>query len=238
MDHPHQWDDPCNWCGPNYLMSNLYVLHFWFYACPKLLRWQEERPPPWRIKILIFPLFWRNKLYLWGAAPIYNSPPWKKRSASSMIICTPFTVTKPVLYGLKLNSLSILVLGPGREAPIVIQHHTTWTYGTYRICSVYNFWCTYTYLVYCHLTTYIDNCINLPIRVAILLLGKLTPHLACKTHKIQIDFQIKYLRPTDILASFNIILSTNDVRVQAKTSNWCIDWLKAMLSIVFHNSCL
>ena len=131
-----------------------------------------------------------------------------------------------------------LFLGPGREAPIVIQHHTTWTYGTYRICSVYNFWCTYTYLVYCHLITYIDNCTILPIRVAILLLGKLTPHLACKKHKIQIDFQIKYLRPTDILASFNIILSTNDVRVQAKTSNWCIDWLKAMLSIVFHNSCL
>ena len=52
-----------------------------------------------------------------------------------MIICTPYTVTKPVLYGLKLNSLSILVLGPGREAPIVIQHHTTWTYGIYRICS-------------------------------------------------------------------------------------------------------
>ena len=44
-----------------------------------------------------------------------------------------------------------LFLGPGREAPIIIQHHTTWTYGTYRICSVYNFWCTYTYLVYCHL---------------------------------------------------------------------------------------
>ena len=121
--------------------------------------------------------------------PLYiTAPPWKKRSASSMIICTPFTVTKPVLYGLKLNSLSILVLGPGREAPIVIQHHTTWTYGTHRICSVYNFWCTYTYLVYCHLTTYIDNCINLPIRVAILLLGKLTPHLACKKHKIQISY--------------------------------------------------
>ena len=237
MDHPHQWDDPCNWCGPNYLMSNLYVLHFWFYLCPKLLRWQEERPPPWRIKILIFPLFWRNKLYLWGAAPIYNSP-GRRDQLRLWLYVHHIQWLNQFCMVWNLIPYRFLFLGPGREAPIIIQHHTTWTYGTYRICSVYNFWCTYTYLVYCHLTTFIDNFINLPIRVAILLLGKLTPHLACKTHKIQIDFQIKYLRPTDILASFNIILSTNDVRVQAKTSNWCIDWLKAMLSIVFHNSCL
>ena len=51
---------------------------------PKLPKWQGGRPPPWRIKILIFPLFWRNKIRLGGAAYIYDRPPWRKWSASSM----------------------------------------------------------------------------------------------------------------------------------------------------------
>ena len=33
------------------------------------------RPPPWKIKIFIFHLFWKIKMKLGGAGSMYNRPP-------------------------------------------------------------------------------------------------------------------------------------------------------------------
>ena len=48
--------------------------------------------PRWKIKILIFHLFWRAKMKLGGAGPIYNRPPWKELPDSPMDL-TLFSAT-------------------------------------------------------------------------------------------------------------------------------------------------